>query len=63
MRQDPYESAETLSPREIAAKEKLTELVRFLARQAARELAGPSTKSAGLRSTLSPQPSSSKSDE
>ncbi len=37
MRQDSHESAETLSPREIAAKEKLTELARFLARQAASE--------------------------
>ena len=37
MRQDSLESPETLSPREIAAREKLAELVRILARQAASE--------------------------
>jgi len=37
MHQASHESAETLSPRQITAKEKLTELARILARQAASE--------------------------
>ena len=37
MHQDSHKSLETLSPREIAAREKLAELARILARQAASE--------------------------
>ncbi len=47
MRQDPHEPHETFSQREIAAKEKLTELARILARQAASELAASALEPTG----------------